>query len=164
MRTSQWTLLLTALMFIASVWFVLASARTSGRTATSAPAATVSPVASVQQLMTGIVSPASTVVYESVSVVVSAEGEKENYPKTAAEWNKVAGSAAAIAEAGALLMVPGRAGARDTDGWRTMSKAMIDASLVSRKAAEGHDKDALLASGEALNNSCDACHRTYDVP
>lgn len=161
MRTSSWTLLLTALMFVASIWFVLASARNGGGEPAPAPAA--KPTASVQQLMTGIVSPASTVVYRSVSVVVSQEGVQENYPKTDAEWNAVSGSAAAIAEAGALLMAPSRVGAHDTDGWRKIAQAMIDASLVSKKAAEAKDKDALLASGEALNASCDNCHRTFDV-
>ena len=40
---------------------------------------------------------------------------------------------------------------------------MIDASLIARKAAAAHDKEGVLASGEALNDSCNGCHRTYDV-
>ena len=161
MRMSHWTLLLTALMFVASIWFVLASARNPAHAGDAAPAA--APVATVRQLMTGIVSPASTVVYQSVSIVISAAGEEEKYPRTDKEWDAVSGSAAAIAEAGALLMTRGRDGARDTEAWREIAKAMIDASLVSKRAAEKHDKDALLDSGEALNASCDNCHRTFDV-
>jgi cytochrome c556 len=58
-------------------------------------------------------------------------------------------------------MAEGRA--RDTDRWISISQSMIDASLVSLKAAEARDKEAVLASGEALNASCDDCHRIYNV-
>jgi cytochrome c556 len=40
---------------------------------------------------------------------------------------------------------------------------MIDASLISMKAAQAKDKEALLASGEALNDSCDSCHQKYNI-
>jgi len=149
-------LLLSSLMFLASLWFVLA-----GASAAPAGSARAAPVATVKQLMDGLISPASATVYGSVSIVVSAEGEKENYPKSEAEWDRVAGAAAALAEAGSLLMAEGRA--RDEDRWNSISQSMIDASVVSMKAAQARDKDALLASGEALNNSCDDCHRIYSV-
>jgi len=61
MRMSPWTLLITGLMFVASIWFVLAATRNPGRPDAAAAAA---PFATVRQLMTGI-SPASTVVYRS---------------------------------------------------------------------------------------------------
>lgn len=156
-------------MFIASIWFVLASARPGGSVAAgaapagagAAPAA--EPIATVQQLMTGLVGPAANTVYESVSIVIDKNGEKENYPQDDAAWDAVAGAAAALAESGSLLMVADRPGARNTDGWRKLSQDMIDASLISMKAAQAHDREALLASGEALNASCDGCHRSYDV-
>ena len=149
-------------MFIASIWFVLASARGGGAVAGAAPAA-AEPVASVYQLMTGLVGPASTTVYDSVSIVIDKDGEHDNYPRTQAEWDAVAGAAAALVEAGSLLKVGSRSGARDTDAWKKISQDMIDASLVSMKAAEARDKEALLASGEALNRSCNDCHQAYDV-
>ena len=155
MRPAHWMLLLSSLMFLTSLWFVLAGA-------SAAPAGSArAPVATVKQLMDGLISPASATVYSSVSIVVSAEGEKENYPKSEAEWDRVSGAAAALAEAGSLLMVEGRA--RDKDRWNSISQSMIDASLVSMKAAQARDKEALLASGEALNNTCDDCHRIYSV-
>ena len=61
MRMSPWTLLITRLMFVSSIWFVLAATRNPGRPDAAAAAA---PFATVRQL-TGIVSPASTVVYRS---------------------------------------------------------------------------------------------------
>jgi hypothetical protein len=47
-----------------------------------------------------------------------------------------------------------------------ISRAMIEASLVAMKAAQDQNKDGLLEIGEALNASCDNCHRLYnaDVP
>lgn len=157
MRTIQWMLGLSVLMFITSIWFILASV--SQPATASGPA--IEPVATVKQLMTGIVAPASTTVYESVSIIVSFEGVQENYPKTPEAWDQVAASAAAIAEAGGLLMWEGRA--RDTGQWMEISQAMIDASLISMQAALDQDKEALLASGEALNASCDNCHRAYNI-
>jgi hypothetical protein len=38
---------------------------------------------------------------------------------------------------------------------------MMDAAIVSMKATEARDPEALLNSGEALNESCDACHVKY---
>jgi cytochrome c556 len=73
----------------------------------------------------------------------------------------VASSAASLAEVGGLLMAEGRA--RDSGRWMKISQALINASLVSMRAAEAEDKDALLASGEALNATCEDCHRIYSV-
>ena len=156
MRTAHWILVLNVLLFVTSIWFVLAGARGEG-----AAAAAPESVSTVKQLMDGIIGPASGTVYRSVSIMVSAEGEQENYPRTDREWEIVAASAAAIAEAGHLLMSEKHV--RDTEAWAKMSQAMIDASLISMKAAQDKDKEAVLASGEALNESCDGCHRRYMV-
>lgn len=147
-------------MFVASIWFVLASARTPGA-GEAAPAA--APVASVREMMTGMVAPAATTVYRSVGYVVSEEGEKETSPQSEAEWDAIAGSAAAIAEAGAMLKAPARDGFNEAEGWQKFAQDMIDASLISRAAAIKRDKQALFASGEALNESCEGCHTAYDM-
>lgn len=157
MRAGPWALLLSSVMFVASIWLVLVGAKNAGES--TAPAA--APIATVKQLMDGLVSPAATTVYKSVSIVISDKGVEENYPRTEQEWHAVEGAAAALAEAGGLLMVEGRA--RDQDRWLKISQAMIDASLISMKAAQARDKEALLASGEALNASCDNCHRVFNV-
>jgi hypothetical protein len=157
MGTARWALLLSAVMFIASIWFILAGAKNAR--AAAAPA--TEPVATVRQLMDGLISPASTTVYKSVSIIISEAGVEENQPQSEDEWRAVEGAAAALVEAGGLLMAEGRA--RDQERWPEISKAMIDASMISMKAAQARDKDALLASGEALNASCDNCHRIYDV-
>ena len=114
MRTSQWTLLVTCVMFVASIWFVLASARTPPAGAATPAAA---PVASVRELMTGMVAPAASTVYRSVGYVVSMDGEKETSPQSEEEWDAIAGSAASLAEAGAMLKVKGRDGFNEDEGW-----------------------------------------------
>jgi cytochrome c556 len=42
-----------------------------------------------------------------------------------------------------------------------MARAMADAALVVVKATEAKDPQAVLAAGEPLNESCDACHAQY---
>jgi hypothetical protein len=164
MQTSQWTLLIASLMFIFSLWFVLSSAQQMAPAATPAAAAPAAePIATVRELMTGLIGPASTTVYKSVSIIVDKDGEKEFFPQNPEEWDAVVGAAAAVAESGALLKIAGRPGAVDADPWRKYSQDMIDASLISKRAAEARDKEGLLASGEALNASCNGCHLAYDV-
>ena len=143
MQTSQWALLVSGLMFLASIWFVVAS---SGSRVPAAAQPAAAPVATVRELMTGLIAPAATTVYRSVGYVVSAEGEQETSPRTEEDWERIAGSAAALAEAGALLKVPGRDGFNDSAGWQRFAQEMIDASLISRAAAVKRDKDALFAA------------------
>ena len=38
---------------------------------------------------------------------------------------------------------------------------MADAGLTALKATEQKDAAAVLAAGEAINSSCDNCHRKY---
>lgn len=161
MRTAQWMLLVSVLMFVASIWFVLAGLRSGAQAAPASAGPVADPVATVRQVMLGVVAPASTTVYQSVSIIVDEKGITEKQPRTDEEWAVVEASAAALVEAGGLMKVGKRV--FDEERWPGLVQAMIDASLVSMKAATNHDKDALLASGEALNDSCDNCHRAYGV-
>ena len=70
MRTTYGLLLVSLLLFVFGMWFALAGAR--ARPAGGPPAA--APVASVLEVMDGIVSPAAGVVYASVGTVVTREG------------------------------------------------------------------------------------------
>jgi len=74
----------------------------------------------------------------------------------------VAGNAAALIEASQLLTVEGRA--RESEDWGTIAKAMGDAAEQVRAAAQKKDAEGILAGGEQLNNSCDNCHRKFQVP
>jgi hypothetical protein len=165
MPTRHWTLLISVLLFITSIWFLVAGARaraTAAPAAADATAATAAPVATVVQIMHGIVTPASNVIYRAVSTVVTAAGTVVTAPQTDEDWVMVGSSAAALAEAGGLLMTGNRA--RDNADWTRMSQAMIDSSMSALKAAQAKDTEGILAAGEVLNASCDNCHRRYPPP
>jgi hypothetical protein len=156
MRTTYSLLLVSLLLFLFGIWFVIAGARS----ASVEPAAPV--VASVLELMDGIVAPAAQVVYDSVATVVDKEGVKETRPRNDREWQRVAGNAAVLIEAAQLLQMEGRT--REGEDWPMIAKAMGDAATQVRAAAQKKDPEGILAAGEQLNNSCDNCHRKFQVP
>jgi len=159
MRTVYWLFVVSVALFVSGIGFVIAAGagpRPADRSAERPPTV---PVASVRQIMNSIVNPAARHVFASVGTIISAAGTEERAPRTAEEWTAVATSAAVLAESANLLMMDGRA--IDKDEWRTISKAMADASIVALKAAEARNKDALFDSGETIYASCNACHEKY---
>ena len=156
MRTTYGLLIVSLFLFVFGIWFVLAGARAGIGGTPAAP-----PVATVAEVMDGIVSPASSVVYQSVATTVTREGVEETRPKNDREWQRVAGNAAAIIEASEMLKAPGRT--RDTGDWVMIATAMGTAAAEARTAAQKKDPEGILAAGERLNNSCDNCHRKYQV-
>ena len=158
MRFTHWFFLVGVLLFVSGIGFVIAGAR-AAREAPVVEAPATTPVASVKQIMKGIVAPSATAVFSSVSVIVSAKGVEERQPRTADEWEAVGNSAAALIEAGNLLMMGSRA--IDRGDWITMSRALIEGGKAALKATQAQDPDGLLAAGEPINTSCDTCHRKY---
>jgi len=158
MRTGHWFFVVSVALFISGIGFIIAAARTT-RDAPRTGDPVAAPVGNVKQIMKGIVGPAAAVVFESVSTTVTDAGRVDKLPRTDAEWEAVGNSAIALAEAGNLLMMEGRA--VDKGEWIKMSKAMIDAAKVALKATEAKSADDVLASGDAINVSCDNCHRRY---
>jgi cytochrome c556 len=71
----------------------------------------------------------------------------------------VGNSAAALIESGNLMLMGSRA--VDKGDWLKQSQALIEAGKVALKAVQDKNADQLLASGEAVNTSCDACHLKY---
>jgi hypothetical protein len=157
MRTIYGLLAISLLMFIAGGVLFFLGARNLSRTPASA-----APVASVKQLMRGIVGPSSRAVYDAVSTTVTENGTQEVFPRNDGEWETVASHAMALVEAASLLKVEGRA--KDSGAWMRLSDSMAKAAMQSYRAAEQQSTEGLLASGEVLNDSCDNCHREYDVP
>src|SRR4051812_9947519 len=102
MRTIYGILIVSLLLFAAGVAFFVLGIRN----AEPAPAA---PVASVKQIMRGMVLPASAAIYNAVSTTVTEKGTAEVFPRNDREWEAVESSAAALAEAANLLKVGGRA-------------------------------------------------------
>jgi hypothetical protein len=114
------------------------------------------PVASVDQVMDGIVIPASQKVFDAVVYV---NGVMEQAPKTDDEWFQVQMQALAVAEAGNLLQMPPRA--KDTGDWATFSRALTDSAYRVAQAAEAKNTDLVLSTGSEMYNACTACHEKY---
>jgi hypothetical protein len=159
MRTSGWAYLVIVLLLVTSVGLFVRGAKSDARIAEQEAAA----VASVKQIMDGIMGPAVEVVFNAVSWTVTSAGVEERQPRTAAEWAVVGANAAALAESGNLMLLESRLKDREDD-WIAMTRAMIDAAVIALKATEAHDAEALLDSGEALRLSCDTCHLKYNPP
>jgi hypothetical protein len=158
MRTVHWFFVVSVALFLSGIGFVIAAARTTRDVPRIADPLAV-PIASVKQLMKGVVGPAANVVFTSVSFTTTESGIENKAPHTDEEWEAVGNNAVALAEAGNLLMMEGRA--VDKGEWIRMSQAMIDAAKIALKAVEAKSADDVLASGDAINMSCDNCHRRY---
>jgi cytochrome c556 len=158
-RTVHWLFIVGVLLFVSGIGFVIAGARTARQAPRAEAAIEIVPVASVKQIMKGIVGPAATVVFDAVSTTVSSKGVEEKAPQTDAEWETVGNSAAALIESGNLMLMDGRA--VDKEDWVKMSRALVDAGKATLRATQAKSSEGVLAAGEAVNISCDNCHRKY---
>lgn len=160
-RTLQWLFLVSVLLFISGIGFVIAAGRTA-RTAgpTAAPTAPATPpVATVKHIMRAMTMPNAAIIWDSVSTIVDAKGTTENQPRTDEEWAVVAASAAVLAESANMLVSDGRA--VDKGDWVKFANELRDSSNTALSAAEKKDAKGILAVGEVINASCDACHERY---
>jgi hypothetical protein len=161
-RTLQWLFLVSVLLFISGIGFVIAAGRTVRAAPTSAGGAAttaVPPVATVKQIMRGITMPAAATIWDSVSTIVDSKGVTENVPKTDAEWAVVGANAAVLAESANMLITGDRS--VDKGDWVKFATALGDSAQTALKAADAKDAAGILAVGEVINASCDACHERY---
>jgi hypothetical protein len=161
-RTLNWLFLISVLLFVCGVGFVIAAGRTlkttpAASTATEAPA--VAPVATVKQVMRGITMPAAATIWDSVSTIVDDKGVTENVPKNDEEWAVVGANAAVLAESASMLMTADRA--VDKADWIKFATELRDSAKTALKSADAKDPAGILAVGEVINASCDACHERY---
>jgi hypothetical protein len=127
-----------------------------GRNGLDASSGRYKPVASVDQIMDGIVIPSSSAIFDSV---VYENGELVASPMTDEDWFTLQMHALAIAEAGNLLVMPPRA--RDEGDWVTFSHAMTDLAVLVAQAAESKDSTRLLEWGSEMYRTCTDCHAKY---
>jgi len=118
------------------------------------------PVATVLQIMQGMVVPNSDVIFKV----------SHNPPKDDKEWTNVQNSAITLAEVGNLLMIPGRTSVYkdliDTDikrngDWAKNAKALTELSTRAFHAASAKDIKELDAMNNELEATCEHCHATY---
>jgi hypothetical protein len=159
MRMVNWLFVVSVALFISGIGFIVAGARATQRGPAAPEAPALTPVASVKQIMNGIVQPAANVVFGSVGTIISAAGIVEKSPKTDEEWAAVGSSAVALVESANLLLMGDRA--VDRGDWVTMSRALADAGMETLKATEAKSSEGVLAAGAVVNQTCDNCHRKY---
>ena len=158
MRTVYWMLVVSVALFVSGIGFVIAGAR-AARLATPVEVPLATPVASIKQVMNGIMEPAAVVVYDAVGFIVDADGVQEIAPQNDEEWAAIANSAAALVESGNLLLLGDRV--VDDGEWVTITRALIEAGTTALTAAEAHDTEGILAIGVDINTTCDDCHAIY---
>jgi hypothetical protein len=107
------------------------------------------PVGTMSQLMIEIIYPTSDDLFYI----------ERTPPSNDREWGAIERSALMLAEAGNLLMMPGRA--RDQGDWIKDSKMLVDAGTAAFKAARAKDMNAILALNDQLVASCTTCHMQY---
>lgn len=147
------------------------------------------PVASLRDLMSGLVDPAADALWNSVATISTSSGTEDRRPRTDAEWAAVRREALLLAEAGNLLAIPGRAvvlpgetidggeapGARTADQiaasiaadparFAAFARALQQTVEPALAAIDRRDADALFEAGGAIDEACEACHRAFWYP
>ncbi len=117
------------------------------------------PITNVKETMEWILDPAADVLWASAGTIITIDESRELAPTTDEGWDHVRNNAAAVAEAGNLLMMPSRA--KDNADWMEFSRALVDMGVLAMKAADAQDSDALFDAGAKLYSVCTACHQAY---
>ncbi len=115
-------------------------------------------VTDIRQTMEWVLDPAVDVIWDSAGTIISAEGRTELAPTTDDGWSRVIFAAATLAEAGNLLMLPGRSLG---DDWQEYAAGLTEASKLALTAAQARDADALFDAGGRIYQVCRACHNQY---
>jgi hypothetical protein len=123
------------------------------------PAPPIKAVATLEEVMHGMVIPNAEVVWDAVGTIVSAKGVEEIRPKSEDEWLAVEASATTLTEAGNLLMMEGRA--KDTNRWMERARALREAGDSVHQAAKARNADLLFERGGHLFDACQGCHFEY---
>jgi hypothetical protein len=116
-------------------------------------------VADMKQLMDWILDPSSDVIWGAAGSIITEEGQKDLAPETDEQWTAIRNAAATVAEAGNLLLMPGRA--RDQGDWAKHARDLTKAAQVALAAAEAKDTESLFTAGGDIYLVCTACHQQY---
>jgi hypothetical protein len=134
------------------------SAQTA-QTAQSAAATPESPV-SINAEMVAVVDHAGHELWDA----------ETDTPTTETDWANIEHHAIQVAAAGTLIRVAG-SGVNDREwtqsaDWQKWARAMSDAGIAARTAAQGKNVEALVAANGRLVEACEACHKQFkpDLP
>jgi hypothetical protein len=124
-----------------------------------APVFAPKPVANVQEIMAGLIMPATGRLWGAVQTQMDEKGTHEIKPQTPEEWAELQFIAKGLAETANLLVMEGHA--VDQQNWAKHAKGMLEAALQVAKAAEAKDPDKFFDAGGQVYNHCKACHDEY---
>ena len=135
--------------------------------------------ADLNQLMRGALYPAANVVFASQvddpeDLKKSGRGDPSmsTDPLNAAfgGWVAVENAALTLAESANLLMLPGRSCSNGVQvpvkdpAWAAFVLQMRTGSMNAYQAARTRDQDKMVEASDALNASCEGCHRRWRNP
>lgn len=113
----------------------------------------------LREVMLHVVEPAAEVYWDSVGIIIDADGTHEIAPSNSREWLAVENAAATLTESGNLLLTPGRQ--RDDPRWTEMAQAMSAAGSAALAAADSRDTDAVFEAGGDVYIACANCHAAF---
>ena len=109
-----------------------------------------------RDIMDGIVIPYSQAIFDAVAYE---NGKLTRAPRNDDEWHRLYVQAVAVAEAGNLLMIDGRA--KDQREWIALAHEMSIKAAAVAKGANLNNVDRVLEAGGELYETCTACHAKY---
>src|SRR5262249_22084883 len=145
------------------------------------------PEATIKDIMDALVDPSADELWESVATTVDAKGMHERLPRTDDDWKQVRRSAIRLVEASNLLLISPRHVAKpgeksenpgielepeqmevlvnqDKQTFYERAGKLHDAAMVMLKAIDEKNAEALLDSGDQLDQACENCHLKYWYP
>jgi len=138
--------------------------------------ATIEVQSNLNQLMRGVLYPASNVVFSAqidnpgdVKFVPGKDPSLATDPllSTFGGWQAVENAALALTESANLLVIPGRNCANgvpvpmNNPDWSKFVQELRDAGMKAYKAAQSKDQDKMIEVADTLSTACAGCHRKW---
>ncbi len=145
------------------------------------------PVASIREVMTGVIDPSVDLVWNSVKTVIDDGRMTDHAPASDEDWAEVRRHAVIVSEAANLLLMPSRPVAPpgatasapgaglppeeiralidgNRDAWNSYAQAFQDSLTLALAAIDAKDPQALLVAGEDIDMRCENCHQVFWFP
>jgi hypothetical protein len=115
---------------------------------------------STTELMAHVIDPAAYAFWRGSGQVITEAGVQDLAPTTPEGWKAVEDGATTLAEAGNLLMLPGRPRPPEAQ-WNKYAKQLTERALEAREATVRQDNQAIFDTGGKVYEVCVACHAKY---
>lgn len=145
------------------------------------------PVATLQELMLAVIDPNIDPIWNSVTTVITKEGEVDKKPQSDEEWKVLRNHALTLIEVSNLLVIEGRpiaapgsnTSTHETEFGPKEIKAAIDANrkdFIKRSQAlqegaklllaaiDAKNPDDLVQAGGVVEHACEQCHTQFWYP